>query len=465
MLTKTRFTAPMSRGTKLAYGAGGLGSAVAGSMFLFFFSFFLTDQLKLAPLLVTVIQLFRNGWDAVNDPLVGALTDRTRSRWGRRKPYIFIAFIPFGLFFALLWQVPPTQTPWATVAWIVALLFAYDTAASMVSVPYLALTPELTADYDERTSLNGYRQAFSMAGGLLVGGAAEYWVARQPTPAQGWGMAGWIFGALSALPFLAVLLWVKESPPEAVEAPTRQPGLFTLFTRTLKNRAFRVAVGVYLLSWVAVGITSTMFVYFLTHVMKMGGQVFIALLAVQLAALASIPAVVWLSDRFGKRNAYWVGISFWVLVQLGIFFAPAGHSLLVLALAACAGVGVGAAHVLPWAMVPDCIDVDELETGERREGAYYGVMSFLEKVGTALALGGIGLVLHVCGYEGRDLVKSETAIFAMRLLMGPGPAVLLLLSMGVAYFYPLSRERHAEVRRQITARKWGQATLPSRSVD
>lgn len=453
MLTKTRAPLPMRVGAKLAYGAGGLGTAVAGSMFLFFFSFFLTDQLRLAPLLVTVIQLFRNGWDAVNDPFIGALTDRTRSQWGRRKPYIFIAFIPFGLFFGLLWQVPPTQAPWATVAWLVALLFAYDTAASMVSVPYLALTAELTVDYDERTSLNGYRQAFSMLGGLWVGGAAEYLVARQPTSAQGWGVTGWIFGALSALPFVAVLWGVKERPLVRTALVYRQAGVFSLFARTLKNRAFRVAVGIYLLSWVAVGVTSTMFVYFLTHVMNMGGQVFIALLAVQLAALVSIPAVVWLSDKLGKRNAYWVGISFWVVVQLCIFFVQPGSPVVVLVLAGCAGVGVGAAHVLPWAMVPDCIDIDELETGERREGAYYGVMSFLEKVGTALALGGVGLVLHVCGYEGGAAEKSEQAISAMRLLMGPGPAVLLLLSMLVAYFYPLSRERHAQVQREIARRQ------------
>ncbi len=430
---------------KLAYGAGGFGTAVAGSMFLFFFSFYLTDQLGLAPLSVTVIQLFRNGWDAVNDPLVGALTDRTRSRWGRRKPYIVIAFIPFGLFFGLLWQVPPTQAPWATTVWLIALLFAYDTAASMVSVPYLALTPELTADYDERTALNGYRQAFSMLGGLLVGGAAEYLVSRQPTPAQGWGVTGWVFAALSSLPFIAVLLGVKENPATSMAAPP-SVGIFQLFARTLKNRAFRIAVSIYLLSWVAVGITSTMFVYFLTHVMNMGGQVFIALLAVQLAALASIPAVVWLSDRVGKRNAYLVGISFWVMVQLAMFFVPAGNTTLVVLLAACAGVGVGTAHVMPWAMVPDCIDVDAYETNERREGAYFGVMSFLEKVGTAFALSGVGLVLHLFGYQGDVGEKSESAICAMRWLMGPGPAVILLLSMVVAWFYPLSRARHAQLR-------------------
>ncbi len=434
-------------GEKLAYGAGGLGTAVAGSMFLFFFSFYLTDVVRLTPLLVAVIQLVRNGWDAVNDPLIGALTDRTRTRWGRRKPFILLGLIPFGLLFALLWHVPPTRAPWATASWVIVLILLYDCAASMLSVPYSALTPELTRSYDERTSLNGFRQAFSMLGGLLVGGTGEYLIAH-----TGWAKTGWLFGALSALPFIAVLLFVKER--HSVAAPPRkEPGPLQLFRRTLKNRAFVVALAVYLLSWTAVSVTSTMFIYFLTHTLKMGGQVFIALLAVQLAALGSIPAIVWLSNRCGKRSAYVIGITFWAVVQLGLFFLPAGPSPLVYVLAACAGIGVGAAHVLPWAMVPDCIDLDELQTGERREGAYYGVMGLLEKLGTGLALGGVGLVLQLYGYEGGVPQQSEAAAFAMRLLMGPVPALLLVLSLVAVCFYPLSRAKHASIRAAMARRQ------------
>lgn len=442
----------------LAYGTGALGTSVTVSMFMFFFSFYLTDVVGLAPIAVMVLQLLRNGWNAVSDPLVGHLTDRARTRFGRRKPFIALGAVPFALFFALLWQVPRGLGAGWTVLVLAGLVVLYDAAQSMVSVPYSALTPAMTQSYDERTRLNGFRQAFSMVGGLLVGGSVEWALGAFGSPARGFSTMAWVFAAVAAGSVLPVLLGTKE---RHAAAPVASTGVLAMFRQTLSNRAFVVALAVYLFSWVAVGVCSTMVIYFFTHVMKMADSITLVLLTVQLAALASIPALVWASARWGKRATFIGATVFWVFVQLAGMTLGPEDSTLALCLMACVGVGVGAAHVLPWSMVPDCIELDELQTGERREGAYYGVMSFVEKIGSGLALGGVGLVLQLHGYEGGGAVQGASAQWALRLLMGPLPAALLTLALVAAWFFPLTKARYAEVCRQLAARRSAPVTAPA----
>jgi len=262
------------------------------SMFLFFYSYFLTDVALLAPILVTLIQVVRKGYDAINDPMIGMITDRTRTRWGRRRPFIFFALIPFAFMFAMLWQPAPFVGTAARVGWYVFMILLFDTAATFVWVPYNALTPELTPDYDERTSLNGYRQAFSMVGGLVVGGLVEMLVAKFATPVAGFSAVGWGAGILAAVPFLWVVFGVREPPPPPKSKDEKPMKMLDMFRITMTNRAFLIALTIYVLSWIAVGVASTMFIYFLKHWMNMGGQVFIVLLTVQVSALASIPGIV-----------------------------------------------------------------------------------------------------------------------------------------------------------------------------
>lgn len=160
--------AHLSRRTKIMYGAGGIGFALTDTIIGVTFAVFLTDVVGLDPSLAAAAVFIGRSWDWINDPLIGHLSDRTRTRWGRRRPYLLFGFIPCALSFTALWWRPPIAQPLGLAAYYAAAYFLYDAAAAFVYMPYFALTPELMPDYDERTSLTSYRMAFSILGGLIA---------------------------------------------------------------------------------------------------------------------------------------------------------------------------------------------------------------------------------------------------------------------------------------------------------
>ncbi len=431
---------------KIAYGSGAFGYSISNTLLLVFFNFYLTDVVGFAPVYATIIQVLRKAWDAFNDPLIGTLNDRSNGRWGRRKTFIIVGLIPYGLLFALLWQVPYFSSSIENLLWFIFLVFAYDTAMTLVWIPYNAITPELTQDYNERTNLNGYRQAFSMLAGLVAVASVDILAGYYSNEKEKFSVLGIIAAIAIVLPFLIVLWGIKEKPHVVNKQEAQK--IATLFKETFSNKAFVVAVAIFFLSWVSIAIGTSMVAYFVKYWMHIKPMKI--LLAIQLSALVSIPFLVKLSEKIGKKQTYIFGILFWAVVQICMIFLQPDQETFSIVLAALAGIGVGAAHVIPWAMIPDCIDAGELQTGQRREGAYYGVLTFVEKVGSALALGGVGLVLQLCGYVGAAEHQSSLSIWAIRILMSIGPAIFLLISIFVAFYYPLSKQKHDEIRKQLS---------------
>ena len=154
--------------TKLFYGSADFGFAFIDSCLAVLFAIFLTDMVGISPSMAALAIFIGKSWDYINDPLIGYLCDRTRTRWGRRRPYLLFGFIPLGIAFFMMWWIPPFTNQWALAAYYAGAYFLLDAMVTVTSMPYFALTPELTQDYDERTSLTSYRMAFSLIGGLVA---------------------------------------------------------------------------------------------------------------------------------------------------------------------------------------------------------------------------------------------------------------------------------------------------------
>ena len=424
---------PLPLRIRHGYGAAAASIALANTAILFFLLKFLVDVAGIRPAVAGTILLVGKAWDAFADPVIGRLSDRTKSAMGARRPWIAFATVPFCALFAALWyRLPLEGTALAVVTAV--LLIAYNTAYTAVTVPYGALTPALTRDYDERTRLNGARMTWSMAGGLVSGIAFPMVV--QATGS--WGIAGCGIAVLMLVPLIVMVRVTRGLDPVGA-THAEEPAFWTVFA----NRSFRRTAVLFMIAWTSIAVLSALVPFYMQHVIGAPQLLDAALAAIQLSALAAIPLVVAVSRRFEKHTTFAVAVATWAVVLVALSLVPADIGKGVLVLAALVGPGIAAAHVLPWSMIPDVVEADALERGRDRAGAFYGTMTFLEKCGTAFALWSLGMALDAAGYVEGAAQQSENAIHTIRLLIGPVPATALLVASVLAIVAPpVTRAAH-----------------------
>jgi GPH family glycoside/pentoside/hexuronide:cation symporter len=442
----------LPRLTKFLYGISDFGFACTDTTMQVLFAIFMTDVVGLKPAYAAAAIFTGRTWDYINDPLIGFFTDRVRTRWGRRRPFLLFGFIPFGLMFAMLWFRPPTQNQFLLAAYYALAYFLFDSSYTFVTMPYNALTPELTQDYDERTSLMSYRMAFSIIGSLVAFVVPLLIIgSMRPENTGRIFSMGLIFGAASALPLLLTFFGTRERPEYESQS---QPSLRESLRAVWKNRPFLFAAGIFLFTWTAADIIQAFLLFFLKYRMNLEAQSDLIMGAIFITALLVLPLWNWISQKTDKRRAYIIGMIFLSVIMIAlIFISPSLGLPIVLVMAVLAGIGVSAIHVLTWAIIPDAVEVDELATGHRHEGVFYSLVSLFKKIASSIAIPLTLLVLQWSGYVSNAAVQKPSAIFAIRLLIGPVPSVLLLGGIAFAAFYPLTRSRHAQARAEITARR------------
>jgi GPH family glycoside/pentoside/hexuronide:cation symporter len=457
--------------TKIVYGTGDWGMAAFNTLRQIFYAIFLTDVVRLDPRLASIAVLIGVIWDAVNDPLVGVLSDKTRTRWGRRRPYLLIFAVPYGLAFLILWWTPPFESQLLLMITVMLAYALSDTLQTLVIVPFHALTPEMTPDYDERTSLAGYRMFFNFLASIITAMAAPMIVtgvmSRGGTAQQGYILAAAVFGASAAVPYLLIFFSVRERAGK--ETPREIISLREMVRIAWKNVPFRYATLLYMLNWVAFDLTSVVLPYLLIYwvgggdllakIPALGLPIASAVLGMMMiTATIVLPFWIVLSKRIGKRRAFIIALAFWAALLLVVPFIPQRGYTFTLVLSVAIGISVSAAHVLPDAIFPDVIEWDELRTGRRHEGIYYGAKNFVRKLTTAFA---IFLALQVLGWLGyktppkgaTSFVQPASALWGIRILIGPVGAALLIATAVVTWLYPLDRKRFNRVRRLLERRR------------
>ncbi|MCA6557553.1 MAG: MFS transporter [Pseudanabaena sp. M114S2SP2A07QC] len=462
---------------KLAYGAGDLGTSITTNLLSFFLLFFFTNVAGLDPALAGLVLLIGKIFDAINDPIIGVLSDRTKSKMGRRLPWMIYAAIPFGLSFLAQWLVPSTDK--MVLFWYYAIVgIVFNTFFTAVNLPYTALTPEITQDYNERTSLNTFRFTFSIGGSILSLFIAQLIFAffkdpeRQVGGCNAGGMQYIVLGAVCAIISSISIYWcvlgIKRRAiasdrhrlhHESLDADTEELSFFEQLKIVFSNRPFLFVIGIYFCSWLSLQITASIIPYFVVNWMKMQESDFILVtIAVQGTALLMLPVWSAISKRFGKKAAYFMGSGIWIIAQAGLFFLQEGQVVLLYILAVMAGCGVSTAYLIPWSMIPDVTDLDELETGQRREGIFYAFMVLLQKFGLAGGLFLLGIGLSWAKFQEsvpcQPLpTQHDSALFAIRVAIGPLPTIALIIGLGLAYFYPITREVHTEILMRLAERR------------
>ncbi len=459
---------------KLLYGSGDWGIASIGMLRSIFYAIYLTDVVGIEPRLASIGALVGIVWDAVNDPIIGTISDRMKSKLGRRRPFLLWFAFPFGLSFVMLWSAPNWDSQIGLLIYVTLAFMISDTLNTLVAVPYLSLTPELTQDYDERTSLSSFRTVFQLLAAMTVVITApmivDAVILGGGSQQQGFIMAGAVFGAIGSLPLFFIGLFVRERFASEEQAQQEIP-----FRETLRlawqNVPFRYAAGIYMFNWSAVDMIVISFPFFLLYWVAQGNLLAkINILGINLALESAffgvlmlvcvlfVPFWLWFAKRRNKIQAYIVGMSVWVVIQALIFTIQPGEITWLLTLAALAGIGVSAAYILPDSILPDVIEWDELRTGRRQEGIYYGIRTLIRKLTGALV---IFLTLQILGWSGYQAPPDDviqytqpaSALLAIRLMVSFIGVAILVGTIIIAWSYPLSREKYTRIQRLLKEKR------------
>ncbi len=467
-------TKPLKVSEKLFYGIGDISNGLAVSSMSVWYLYYLTDVAGLGAAMAGIAVTIGRLWDAVTDPLMGWITDHTKSRWGKRLPYLLFGAIPYALAYFSLWVVPEFESSWATFFYVTISLLLFNTCLTVVFVPYTSLTAAITNDYDERTSITGFRMVCSQVA-FLIGAAVPPAIVHWSVKTRGDGNLDAYFGSwaqtareghLIAAALFAIIMvasiWTtfKGTTERCFETantedkPKHTPLSYAgAIIRALKsNKPFAISVSILLLSNCAATLAAANLPYYLEYILGITTDSSSIVFVLFLTAILSVPFWVYLARRFGKAETYRLAMLGYIAVFcfMPFFTASLGNGIYPVSM--LIGFFHAAALTIPWAIVPDVVEYDELQTGERREGLFYGGTTFSYKAATGIAFLISTLLLEFSGYTANQ-AQTPSALAAIRILIGPAPAIFLICAAALALRYPLTASKHKEILSALAEKK------------
>ena len=453
---------------KLVYAAPAFFLAVVGIPVYVYIPKFYTDVVGVDIALLGYILFSVRIFDAVTDPALGYLSDRTRTRMGRRRPYIGVGSIFVALTMFLLFN-PPRVSAFLETVWFAGCIYALFLCWTAVVVPYESLGPEITFDYNERTSLFGMRDGFLIAGTLAAASspAAVQWLLGLGGDADG-ERAKFFWIAIIYAPMLIGSCWwcvlaIKEIP----QGPKFQTSsIWRGLRETARNRPFLILVAAYTVSAIGNNLPATLILYYVEYVLqsKMADAF---LLLYFITGILFLPGWIIIARRTGKKAAWLASMAVNTGAFIGVFFLGPGDAAIYGILVFLSGIGFGATLAIPSAIQADVIDYDELLTGERREGQYIGLWSIAKKLAAAVGIGAGLSILGLAGYT-PNAEQPESVLLALRTLYALVPSLCNMIAIIIALAYPISGDLHQEIRRAIVQRQNGQPVVnplePSQSL-
>jgi sugar (glycoside-pentoside-hexuronide) transporter len=447
--------------TKLGYGAAGFSASMFYNNFSFYAMVFFTDYVRLDVLVATMIVTIGAVWDALSNPIIGYLSDKSRLRWGRRRPFMVMACVPLALFTWLSFTDLGLSQAGTIVFFLVVVLGGYLMQA-MVDIPYSALGAEMTESYSEHSSLAAYRNMFWLVSMIISSSLLAIADVCSGTFAGGDVKAGISLAALLCALLSLILLVVsivatRGRDSYATEERAPRFSFRRQIVETLRVKPFRFIVVVYLLSIMAQIANNTFIVYFMKYSCRLDDFTISAFLVYScLVGLIGNP----LANIIGKRSkklAWGLMMACWVLGMVLTFFLwDSQASLPVLAVIGLAiGIGLTVQYQLIWSMISDCVDVAEFESGVRHEAVFFSTAAMIQKLGAAVTMLALGAVLQVIGYDGSLGVQPQGVADALKYLFVACVSIPLFVSIIVAAFDPITRRAHASLVEALKAKRQG----------
>ena len=434
--------------TRVGYGIGDIAICLYWSGVGLYLLYFYTDVVGISPSLAGLIYGIGMFWDAITDPFMGYVAERTRTRWGVYRPYLLFGNIPLALSFVLLFWVPPFE---GTILFFF-LLFAnilHRTCFTLVSVPFSSLTPRITSDSQERTNLTGFRMMGAQTGTNLMALVAFpiiFWVGGEDE-SMGFVVLALIAGLSALLIHSITFLTVKE--PSNDHGIERVGGSLKEAARAIgKNMPFWLVFSATLI----VGITTIFFgnnlIYYTKYALNLHEHQSTILFTSGIVAFLSIPFWWFISNKIGKKFTWLLSSTLTLLAFIIFYFYQINSLNELLFLVAFIGFGSGAGGILFWSMLPDTIEYGEVLTGVRSESSLYGFMTFAQKGSIAFAVIILGIVLDTIGFKANE-VQAENTLTDMKLIMTLIPSLGIASSLVIIYFYPIDATMHKNLLKKL----------------
>tara|TARA_Y100001933_G_scaffold86130_2_gene87418 strand:+ start:156 stop:1532 length:1377 start_codon:yes stop_codon:yes gene_type:complete len=441
----------------LAYGAPAIG---AGYMYLLLGLYvmkFSTDVLLIAPAVMGLIFSASRIWDAVSDPLVGYLSDRTRSRWGRRRTWLVASIVPIAGAFIMVFAPPDALEGGALIAWMAVAIIGFYSAMTVFFVPHLSLGAELSTNYHERSRLFGMRHAFYTFGAILSLVSFYFLIqAEQQGPEQARGLALQLaVGTSLVMSALIVFAGIQLREPAEYQGRI-DANPFKAFKDVWHNPHARLLIVVAFIEHIGSAAIGVLTLYVAQYVVGAPGLAPLFILCYMVPSTISVPLWIPLSRRFGKVRLWMfsmllTGVSFGAMFALPFIDSLLAKSIYISVAAVFAGLAAGAGGTISPSVQGDVIDYDEYVTGERKEGSYFAAWNFVHKGGMGVMLLLTGFVLQFVGFV-PNVPQTMTVQIAMVTLYGLFPLVCYLIGAALFSRFSLDEQAHGEIRRELDRR-------------
>ena len=446
----------LSVSEKFGYGLGDLASNMFWQMFAIFMAKFYTDVFLLGAATMGTMMLVTRLADAVFDPMIGTIADRTVTRWGHFRPYLIWMAVPMAVTAVLAFSAPSfggtARIVYAYVT-LMLMMFAY----SAINIPYSALLGVLTPDSKERTSVTSYRFVMALIPVFIIVNTAlpmvRYFGGSDTSP-RGWQMTMLVYSVFAVLLYFATFALTRErvQPP-----PKQETSLATDIKDLVRNRPWVVLCGVGIAALTYGNIRNTVTIYYFDYVVPNGSGYFGPVMTTgAVAFILGVMATSPLAKRFGKRNFYLVSMSLTALLTIGFYFVPPANIKLVWAANTIINFCAAPTAPLVWAMYADTADYSEWKWGRRATGLVFSAASFAQKFGWAIGGAGAGWLLAYFGYL-PNVAQSPRTIHGIVLMMSVIPAVAAVAAVAALWFYEIDEETVQRMSADLTARRGAEA--------